>query len=727
MLTCSQDMFFKNDVSQHQPSSRDVMAFGSIHKSSTMSSISGYYSNEYHSKEKYPKQPQKDYLMSHNPSLSNGKDKEEQVWPVDVESAFIEALETIPKLGRRKILVNGKPCGRNELISDFIFRKTSKIRTRKQVSSHIQVLKNTRKGDPHFMRLLTDSTDMKPREGFLQKKMPVLHHPNVFLKGLPANTVASLHHPTMFSASELNLNSAPTNTNISINTAISSSSSSSTSSDESSTGSSPSPADYVFDLMYGADPSLSQNPLSLLDIKDLYSPLQQQNLFGIVDPLATHQHQQQQQQQQLLQQTMSTGNTPFFGTDTANYGMSAFSSPTGLSSAYTFHGINPYTSANTGMFSNTALSSDNDISITNNTNTTTKTNDTIITPNDNNNTNNPATSEATEDIVMTVSGNTTTSTNISAGASADLNTTNTVSLLSMEDITCASSHSEPCLSATGSSYTTTLQKANAIRRKSCMKDIQGPTFALWPNYLCLFLEYALPYDTSMTVSHNLAQLPHCYPNCLSTVKTTTVSRDKCPLVETLTFHPTNVVLLAKMKLDLNLNISDFVFNNTFFFEARDRRTIECTTTIYSFGNVVLESKEIQQALWLNEDRYMYSFVYVNQFFDAFMKGIRSLQSWNEVDIAIQNLCIVQVFEDIETKYNSTAPGTMDPSLVENLASPENSAGVAARSRPNLLSMIYEFERGHGTIDMSAIGDAATNEKFGIGRGMDLMEGISMDC
>lgn len=98
----------------------------------------------------------------------------------------------------------------------------------------------------------------------------------------------------------------------------------------------------------------------------------------------------------------------------------------------------------------------------------------------------------------------------------------------------------------------------------------------------------------------------------------------------------------QMKLDLNLNISDFVFNNTSVLESRERRTVECTTTIYSFGNVVLEAKETQQALWVNEGKYMYSFEYVNQFFDAFMKGIRTLHSWEEVDIAISNLCIVQV-------------------------------------------------------------------------------------
>ncbi|CBQ73220.1 conserved hypothetical protein [Sporisorium reilianum SRZ2] len=89
---------------------------------------------------------------------SSGNGKNQDVWPDDVEVAFWEALRLIPKLGRRKVLVHGKPCGRNELIADYIERKTNKVRTRKQVSSHIQVLKNIRKGDPEFQQLIAEPT-----------------------------------------------------------------------------------------------------------------------------------------------------------------------------------------------------------------------------------------------------------------------------------------------------------------------------------------------------------------------------------------------------------------------------------------------------------------------------------------------------------------------------------------------------------------------------------------
>lgn len=96
---------------------------------------------------------------------STSGESEKDIWSSEVQDAFEEVLSIVPKNGLNKIKIGGRSCGRNELISDYILAKTGKYRSRKQVSSHIQVIKNMGQ-KKHLIDLINDGPLFSSPEEF---------------------------------------------------------------------------------------------------------------------------------------------------------------------------------------------------------------------------------------------------------------------------------------------------------------------------------------------------------------------------------------------------------------------------------------------------------------------------------------------------------------------------------------------------------------------------------
>ncbi|KAI7241534.1 hypothetical protein KC330_g511 [Hortaea werneckii] len=132
------------------------------------------------------------------------KGNTEQKWPDHLEEAFFRALVMYPPMGRRKKMHKQKQRGRNELIADHIEELTGEGRTRKQVSSHIQVLKPFVEHDPQIMLWLSkEDMGLQPGgarhlsgrhgSGYMSGRRASTYHP--VATGASRSSISSSQHP----------------------------------------------------------------------------------------------------------------------------------------------------------------------------------------------------------------------------------------------------------------------------------------------------------------------------------------------------------------------------------------------------------------------------------------------------------------------------------------------------------------------------------------------------
>ncbi|KAG0375615.1 hypothetical protein BGX24_008865 [Mortierella sp. AD032] len=499
------------------------------------------------------------------------KGDREEVWPPEVESAFMKALEELPKLGRRKVLVNGKPCGRNELIADFIYQETGKIRDRKQVSSHIQVLKNTRKNDPEFMKLLSDTGD---------------------------GDEDMMHERAINNIGYLSSSQSPNETPLLQNDPMEST---------------------LFDSR--GMQHLSQDSMSPIGGGH---PHGQDGYNSYSESLSTSSsayYRQQQQQQQ-------------------------------------FHG------SSSGIIDPEHLY-DDQVSVT------------------------------TPDSAISLSSQH----SIRDPAFAMLDP------LSEEPLHLSSTH------------TPIVGRRDLFRSPPPppmphhYSHQHQPTYPLWPTAFRLFTQYlsaenkhhfnhdynnSTPPGNGSVQIRDLARLQDLNQNTFGTINIHHLSSEKFPhLFDLYQKEVACEFLLFKISMNLDLELEGGTFENCCLFESNDsQRTVRCSTLIYSFGAKVLESTEIKQAgtsggAVVGGGKCAIGFQFVNQFFTAFLSGIRTLGTLDEVQVALSNLSIVQIYEEVDPVVVNAAgaggaPGATVSNGSENGGSP-------------LLVMAFEFQQGNGSV------------------------------
>jgi len=265
-----------------------------------------------------------------------------------------------------------------------------------------------------------------------------------------------------------------------------------------------------------------------------------------------------------------------------------------------------------------------------------------------------------------------------------------------------------------------------------------PSCPLWPTTFRLFTQYLSAGNNSINSKHNahhfnhgsqygaspqtpesptiqihdLARLQDLNQSTFGNIDIHHLATEKFPHLIDLYRKVACEFLLFKIHMDLDLELEGGTFENSCLFESNDpHRTLRCSTLIYSFGAKVLESTEIKPpaigssavtasatvagaagisgAMTGSGGKCSVGFQFVNQFFTAFLSGIRTLGTLDEVQVALSNLSIVQIYEEIDPVAVSTAGAA--GGVVGGGSGGEGNCGSP------LLVMAFEFQQGTGSV------------------------------
>ncbi|KAI8922083.1 hypothetical protein DFJ77DRAFT_436441 [Powellomyces hirtus] len=238
------------------------------------------------------------------------------------------------------------------------------------------------------------------------------------------------------------------------------------------------------------------------------------------------------------------------------------------------------------------------------------------------------------------------------------------------------------------------------------------------NYFYMYLDLMEGRDGCELDRHPLALLTKLDSTTCGAIDVAAVCHDRFPKLAEMCDRgiSSREFMLVKLNLDLNL-LQPGDFHNISVLETTRPRTVECTTTVYHFGQRILETKEIQypaaptaERTEQHDDhhddhaldaaqphtyatrsrrrgscgvnltqldaatrkqreaqradlrkRSLYHFDFVQRFFSTFLAGLHCFDMEVEKRIAVDNLSVIQVFEDISAPFDT--PHAMNPPLL----------------------------------------------------------------